>query len=269
LTTIHRTIAIMSAAAKPGNPTSAVRRSTVCCSRLVSWWCSARSRAVARAASAPISRPGVGLRLMRMWSFLDQLSSPIGRIVARTASASRSSAVFNRASQTQGFPARSANFRYHAARSHNSSESGICALPVLGANGGIDACQSWRKKHRKLLMRTQRPGRTIRDAPTLVCSSVLRERRISGRSPNRSFQRYLVIGTPIGQGILADRQRDRGRRLKTEEQFLPGRMGVCYRVELPPWRRVPSVTLARHLPGGAAPARRVLASHCRSAVSAI
>ena len=48
-----------------------------------------------------------------------------GRNSTRTASASSCLAVFNRASQTHGVPARSANSRYHSARFRNSTESGI------------------------------------------------------------------------------------------------------------------------------------------------
>ena len=51
--------------------------------------------------------------------------SKVGLDSTRTASASSFSAVFNRASQTHGVPARSANSRYHSARFRNSTESGI------------------------------------------------------------------------------------------------------------------------------------------------
>jgi hypothetical protein len=51
--------------------------------------------------------------------------SKVGLDSTWTASASSCLAVFNRASQTHGAPARSANSRYHFARFRNSNESGI------------------------------------------------------------------------------------------------------------------------------------------------
>jgi hypothetical protein len=51
---------------------------------------------------------------------------------ARAASASSSSAVFNRAAQIHGFPARSANSRYHAARFRSSSKSDIIRFRLGG-----------------------------------------------------------------------------------------------------------------------------------------
>jgi len=53
----------------------------------------------------------------------------------------------------------------------------------LGADEELMHAKVGVKKHRKLLIRTQRRCRIIRDAPTLVCSSMPRERRISARSP--------------------------------------------------------------------------------------